>query len=67
VTEDHGIRSLLVHPAAWEGIVRFIESRGLYVFQFPEDPDADFPSYGIGIGPEIAKEAARAEAPEESR
>jgi hypothetical protein len=43
------IWTLLVHPAMTDGLVRFIESRGLYLFPMPYDPDEQHPSYGIGV------------------
>jgi hypothetical protein len=55
---DGEVRALLVHPAAWNGLVAWLTSRGLTVDSVGDLED--IPTYSMGIGDELAAAAPRA-------
>jgi hypothetical protein len=57
------VRALLIHPAAWSGLVQWLDSRGIYV-QTAGDLEG-IPCWSMGVhdlDPPVAAQAARSEA-----
>lgn len=58
------IWTLVVHPAMTDGLVRFIEGRGLYLFPMPATEEDAFPSYGIGVPTKLLRQQEERDARE---
>lgn len=54
--EDHGIRSLLVHPAAWDGVRAFLSAAGFDAVPMPHHPDEGFPTFIMGVSDRLMAE-----------
>jgi hypothetical protein len=39
------LRQLLVHPAAWRGLVDYYDARGIDIVRVPVEGNEDFPTY----------------------
>lgn len=62
-SEEDEVRALLIHPAAWTGLVQWLDSRGIYV-QTAGDLEG-IPCWSMGVrdlDPPNAAQAARSEA-----
>lgn len=52
-----GVFQVVFHPAMRPALERWIEARGFYLFPMPISTEDDLPTYGVGIGEELARAA----------